>query len=102
MKIVDTFSGKPIRDGHLLAIRYNWNSYVGEVRRDWFYATGSLRLAHFPHSIDGEAGAYQIIGHADKNDEDYNEEVFKWYNSEDEYDCPVKIKIYDNQKENKK
>jgi hypothetical protein len=27
----------------------------------------------------------------------FNEEVFKWYNFEDEYDCPVKIKIYDNQ-----
>lgn len=94
--LVDMNTGEKLRDGHIVAVRYEWSSYVGEVvSLRGLCATGAIRHAFFgPHQLR-ETTTYQIIGHTNKKDKDYNELVFKWYNSEDG-DCPIKITVYDN------
>ena len=91
--------GKTIELGHIVAVRYCWNSYVGEIGFSWLHATGAKRHAFFsPHGYDKKA-TYQILGHVDKNHKDYNEGVLNWYKSE-KGKCPIKITVYDNIKNN--
>lgn len=101
--LVDMNTNTPIEDGHIVAVRYVWNSYVGEInfRFGGLYATGAKRHAFYsPHSIQ-KFTTYQIIGHINENHKDYNEEVLNWYKSEDgEFECPVKLTIYENMKIN--
>lgn len=88
-------TGKPLEDGHIVVVRYVWNSYVGEInyRKGGLLATGALRHAFFsPHSLKLEH-TYQIVGHIDKNHIDYNQGVLDWYKNE-EGDCPVEITVY--------
>lgn len=91
-------TGRKIKYGHILAVRYVWNSYVGVCGFTGLQAISpAQRFAFYsPHSFDASA-TYQILGHVKEGHEDYNEDVFKWYNSE-EGDCPVKISIYENTK----
>ena len=96
---VDMNSGKPLENGHIVAVRYVWNSYVGQIAKPCgtyqLHATGALRHAfNSPHTLISEH-TYQIIGHVDKNHIDYNEDVYLWYMSED-MNCPIKITVYQN------
>lgn len=93
--LVDMNTGKPIETGHIVAVRYVWNSYIGEVRDRGLCSTGACRHAFFsPHTLK-KTTTYQIIGHTNKEHIDYNEDVFNWYKSETG-DCPIKITVYDN------
>lgn len=96
-KILD-MNGKQLQLGHIVAVRYCWNSYIGEVTMRGLCATGSLRNAFFaPHVIDHK-NTYQILSHKKESHPDYNSAVNQWYNSEDEdSQCPVKIRIYETQ-----
>ncbi len=88
-------TGKNIGFGHIVAVRYVWNSYVGVARFKGLCSEGSERFAFFsPHSYEDYA-TYQILGHADKDHKDYNEDVMNWYKLE-EGDCPIKIRVYEN------
>lgn len=89
--------GKEINFGHIVAVRYVWNSYVGVARLKGLCSEGAKRHAFFsPHSYEDSA-TYQIIGHMDKNHQDFKQDVFNWFMQE-EGDCPVQIKVYDNMK----
>jgi hypothetical protein len=94
--LVDMNTNKPLEDGHIVAVRYVWNSYVGEIcALRGLCATGAKRHAFFsPHSLK-ETSTHQIIGHTNKEHPDYNEDVLNWYKSETS-DCPIKLTIYDN------
>lgn len=89
-------TGKQIEFGHILAVRYVWNSYIGVARIKGLCAESkSISKAFFsPHSYSDEA-TYQILGHVDESHNDFNKVVFDWYNSDDS-NCPVKITVYDN------
>lgn len=99
---IKDMTGKEIQTGHLVAVRYSWNSYLGIAKTRGLVADGrgGLRHAFFsPHQYDTEA-TYQIIGHEDEKHPDFNRDVWNWYTTEnkieDESRCPVKITIYDN------
>ena len=87
--------GKNIDFGHIVAVQYVWNSYVGVARMRGLCAESpSIERAFFsPHRYDDKA-TYQILGHVDKSHKDYNEDVLNWYKS-DNVECPIKIKIYE-------
>ncbi len=92
-------NGKEIETGHILAVRYVWNSYVGVAKQSGLCAESpDIKFAFFsPHSWDKSA-TYQIIGHDDKNHPDYNNDVYLWYYhgySPDE--CPATLIIYQTQ-----
>jgi len=95
--IADMNNNKILEDGHIVAVRYVWNSYVGEVNFKFggLCSTGAKRHAFFsPHTLKPEH-TYQIIGHINPNHIDYNKDVLDWYNSEDENcTCPVEITVY--------
>jgi len=85
---------KEMEIGHIVAVRYCWNAYVGEINIQGLCATGAARFAFFsPHSIKDD-GTYQIIGHKDSSHPDFNEEVLNYYKSETG-ECPVKLHIFD-------
>jgi hypothetical protein len=88
--------GKCIEFGHIVAVRYVWNSYVGVARMKGLCSESQsiCRAFSSPHSYSDTA-TYQILGHIDSSHKDYNEDVLNWYNS-DEGECPVPIRIYDN------
>lgn len=97
LKITD-INGKEINSGHIVAVRYVWNSYVGVARErglcaespDIDYAFAS------PHAW-GKSATYQILGHTDKSHPDYNNDVYLWYyHGYSKDDCPVDIRIYEN------
>lgn len=90
-------NGKPVEFGHILAVRYSWNSYVGVARFKGLCAEGAKRHAFFsPHSYLDTA-TYQILGHINTDHEDFVPSVLDWYMSEQEnYSCPVKIRVYEN------
>lgn len=89
--------GKNMEIGHIAAVRYVWNSYVGEITLCGLAATGAMRHAfNSPHQIQKQF-TYQVIGHVNPEHKDFNSEVFDWYNSETQgYKCPVNIRIYSN------
>src|SRR6478736_4061987 len=86
--------GKEFENGHIAAVRYVWNSYVGVIRPfRGFTSEGARRFAFFsPHPIE-QNKTYQILGHVSKDHKDFNEEVFNSYHNE-EGECPVKIEVY--------
>lgn len=88
--------GRKIEVGHIVAVRYVWNSYVGEITMRGLSATGSLRHAFFsPHKLKHK-NTYQILSHKKESHPDFNKEVNEWYKSEDEnLQCPIKIRIYE-------
>lgn len=95
----DMNSGKPLENGHIVAVRYVWNSYVGEISiyRDnvQLYSTGAKRHAFIsPHTLKPKH-TYQIISHDNPLHEDYNKDVNDWYMSEQGI-CPIEITIYHN------
>ena len=95
--LVDMNTNKPLEDGHIVAVRYIWNSYVGEIniKLNFLWATGAKHFAFFfPNSLKNTA-TYQIIGHTNKEHPDYNDDVLNWYKSET-LNCPIKLTIYDN------
>ena len=93
---IKDMNGKFLELGHIVAVRYVWNSYLGVVRMSGLTSEGAKRHAFFPpHSLKQEH-TYQIVGHIDKNHIDYNEDILNWYNSEDNIDSPVKITVYEN------
>ena len=93
---IKDMTGKFLELGHIVAVRYVWNSYVGVIRMSGMCSEGARRHSfNSPHSL--ERHTYQVIGHVDANHPDYNEDVWKWYNSED-MNCPIKITVYDNVK----
>ncbi len=96
-KNIKDMTGKLLELGHIVAVRYVWNSYVGVIRMSGMCSEGAKRYAFCsPHSLE-KNNTYQVIGHIDKNHSDYNEDVWNWYNSED-LPCPIKITVYDNVK----
>lgn len=97
-KNIKDMTGKFLELGHIVAVRYEWNSYVGVIRMSGLCSEGARRHTFAsPHSINHHT--YQILGHIDSNHPDWNEDVWKWYNSED-MTCPVRIRVYDNCKIN--
>ncbi|MFD2921991.1 hypothetical protein ACFS6H_19885 [Terrimonas rubra] len=90
---------KLLEKGHIVVVRYSWNSYVGEIGNKGLHATGAERFAFFgPHPLRQEH-TYQILGHISESHPDYNKKVLEWYNSEsDDFKCPIKITVYDNVK----
>lgn len=97
-KIID-IDGREIELGHIVAVRYVWNSYVGVARLKGLCAESpSIQRAFFsPHSYDDTA-TYQILGHMDKKHKDYNQDVLNWYFA-DNGECPIKIRIYESLQE---
>ena len=96
-KNIKDMTGKLLEIGHIVAVRYVWNSYVGVIRMSGMCATGAKRHAFFsPHSIEKQH-TYQVVGHVDKNHPDYNQDIWDWYNSEDMV-CPIRFTVYDNVK----
>src|ERR1035438_3287176 len=86
--------GRQLELGHIVAVRYVWNSYAGLI------TLKGLFIGYNYHSIENEYH-YQILGHEDKNHKDYNEEICKWLEEHHKYsknsnECPIKIRIYDN------
>jgi len=92
--LLKDMDGKKIESGHIVAVRYVWNSYVGVARMKGLCAESpSVERAFFsPHSYSDTA-TYQILGHMDSSHKDYNEDVLSWYKS-DGGQCPIKIRIY--------
>lgn len=85
--------GRRIELGHILAVRYVWNSYVGEV------TLRGLFVGHTYHLLRGDGAHYQIIGHADEAHPDYRKDVSDWlakYYSGNYPECPVRIRVYEN------
>lgn len=86
--------GKQLELGHIVAVRYVWNSYAGLITMK------GLFVGYNYHDIEDGKGHYQILGHENKDHEDYNEEVCKWLKKHHEYkksvECPIKIRVYDN------
>jgi hypothetical protein len=97
--VCDMNTGRDLENGHIVAVRYVWNSYVGEVNYKFggLCATGARRHAFWsPHSLKPES-TYQILGHVDKEHPDYNQDILDWYKSEDENTkCPLEITVYKN------
>jgi hypothetical protein len=91
-KVLD-IDKKEIQLGHILAVRYVWNSYAGIVTIKGLHVGGRY------HQIENNA-TYQIIGHTDNSHPDYNKDVSEWINlyltSKDYGECPVKIRVYEN------
>lgn len=84
--------GKKIQLGHIVVVRYIWNSYAGEVTVKGLYVGGRY------HQMKDTAH-YQIIGHSDKDHKDYREDVSLWLNSyyqNENQECPVKIRVYED------
>ena len=93
---IKDMKGKLLEIGHIVAVRYVWNSYVGVIRMSGMCAEGARRHSfNSPHSL--ERHTYQVLGHVDKYHPDYNQDVWDWYNSED-IPCPIRITVYDNVK----
>ena len=93
---IKDMTGKFLELGHIVAVRYVWNSYVGVIRMSGMCSEGAKRHCFFsPHQL--ERHTYQVIGHVDKNHPDYNEDVYNWYYSET-MNCPIRIRVYDNVK----
>lgn len=84
--------GNIIEQGHILAVRYVWNSYAGEVTMKGLYVGGRY------HDLNDKSH-YQIIGHTNKEHKDYRQDVYDWlqeYYTGKYPECPVKIRVYDN------
>lgn len=90
-------NNKKIENGHILAVRYAWNSYVGVVcdNNKLNLTKGAKRFQAFAsqHSIEFKH-THQIIGSVDVTHPDYNAEVTAWFLSE-VGDCPVILRVYD-------
>ena len=86
-------NGKQLELGHIVAVRYVWNSYAGEITPKGLYVGGRY------HDISNTS-TYQIIGHANEAHADYNKTVLKWlkkyYNGGKYPECPVTLNIYEN------
>lgn len=96
--MIKDIDNKTLEDGHIIAVRYVWNSYVGEVdnKVSLLRATGNFRHAFFsPHEIENKH-THQILSHIDPTHSDFNQEVNDWYNNEEPKYCPIKLRIYDN------
>lgn len=97
MKPILDIDGKEVELGHIVAVRYVWNSYVGIVRIGGLSLhEGALRhcgAASF-HSLEHDK-TYQILGHITPGHKDYNKDVITWHNSEHGI-CPIRIRVYDN------
>lgn len=94
--IIKDMTGKNIESGHIVAVRYAWNSYVGIARAKGLCAESpDINFAFCsPHSWEPTA-TYQIIGHCDNKHSDYNNDVYLWYYHRYSPDqCPVPINIY--------
>ncbi len=91
-EVID-MNGKTLEIGHICAVRYCWNSYIGIVTMRGLYVGNRFHLLE-PDKT------YQIIGHENKSHADFNQDVLTWTNKylkglkRDE--CPVKITVYDN------
>jgi hypothetical protein len=95
MIIIKDIDNKNIEIGHIVAVRYVWNSHVGEVKERGLCATGDKRHAFFsPHPYKKEY-TYQILGHVYYKHPDFNKDVYKWYNK-NKGKCPIKIRVYEN------
>lgn len=98
-EIYKDMDGKKIDDGHLLVVRYAWNSYVGIMRNMcrlslWEGAKRHAGAAPY-HEFDPEY-TYQIIGHENPQHPDFNPLTFDWWTSEEsDYNCPIKIRVYE-------
>lgn len=89
--------GNELRLGHIVAVRYVWNSCVGIIRFGGLSLhEGAARHAGFAsyHKLETTA-TYQILSHVNPDDKDYNAKVNKWFKSE-KGDCPIKINVYDD------
>jgi hypothetical protein len=86
--------GKEIEAGHIVAVRYVWNSYAGIVT-----PLRGLDVGGRFHVMDDKA-TYQILGHESESHNDYNPDIAKWikeYMTERKpTECPIKIRVYDN------
>lgn len=96
---------KEMEIGHIVAVRYNWNSYVGVFRTNGL-SMRELAQKHWAmadcHPIELK-NTHQILGHIDVNHSDFNKDVYEWAYSEDEkVKCPVDIHVYKTKEEIRK
>lgn len=92
--IIKDLDGRVLELGHIVGVRYVWNSYVGEVTMKGLSATGSIEHAFFgPHSFNDDA-TYQVFGHTNENHPNFNLDVLKWYKDNIPSKCPVEIRLY--------
>lgn len=95
MDKIKDLTGKELEIGHIVAVRYVWNSYVGEITLRGLCATGAERHAFFsPHKLHDYA-TYQILSNINEKHIDFNRAASNWYKSEDA-ECPIKIRVYEN------
>lgn len=87
--------GNQLELGHIVAVRYVWNSYAGLITMK------GLFVGYNYHDIQ-DHHHYQILGHENEDHKDYDEKISKWLTKHHEYkksvDCPIKIRVYDNMK----
>lgn len=101
-QFIDMNTGKPLESGHIVAVRYVWNSYVGEVsiykpaKSYLLHSTGAQKHAFNTLHTLKATHTYQILSHREKDHPDYNERVNRWYFKGD-VQCPIVITVYDNQ-----
>lgn len=93
-------TNKTIENGHILAVRYAWNSYVGVVadgvnKKALVLTKGANRFrgAAPYHDLTGN-NIYQIVGHVDVTHKDYIEKTAKWFLSE-KGNSPFVLRVYD-------
>lgn len=97
MKIgIKDMDGKDIEFGHILAVRYVWNSYIGVAKPKGLCAISPDidKAFNSGHKFSNTA-TYQILGHMKEDHKDYRKDVYDWYMTSGTT-CPIKIRVYDN------
>jgi hypothetical protein len=88
---------KEMEIGHIIAVRYVWNSYIGVLRADGL-SMRELAQKHWAmaecHPIESK-NTHQILGHVEANHKDFNQSVYDWaYSDDGNFKCPVEIFVY--------
>lgn len=87
--------GREIELGHVLAVRYAWNSYAGIVAINGLSFKNSVHGGFAEFHPLSKTATYQILGHEDPEHKDYNKMVIKWLTEKD-HEPPIKIRVYEN------
>lgn len=94
---IKDMTGRVLENGHIVVVRYCWNSYAGVIRNNKLslYEGAERFKGASPYHDLKSTYTYQILGHVDTNHKDFKQEICDWLKSEDG-DCPTKITVYDN------
>ncbi len=94
--------GKELQSGHIVAVRYSYNSYVGVVRsgRLSMHEGHKKNYGYAPYHDIKKQYTYQILGHVDNEHRDFNQNAFDWFTKE-QVELKERIRVYDNCNNNK-